>query len=155
MSAADPDPPIDDLPAIHDRVGARLAGLDQRYTSGRRHLVELLARAGRPVTMPELLAMDRDLPQSSVYRNLDVLERTELVRRVTTGSDHACYELAEPILGHHHHLICVECGRVADIRLDEAFEQRIDDELARAADEAGFAPLHHTLDLHGRCPTCR
>ncbi|MDH3704468.1 MAG: transcriptional repressor [Acidimicrobiia bacterium] len=151
MSAANA---IDDLDDIHERVRTRLAALDHRYTTGRRHLVELLARAGRPLTMPELLAMDRDLPQSSVYRNLEVLERTELVRRLNTGSDHACYELAEPILGHHHHLICVDCGTVTDIHLDDGFEQRIDDELASVAAANGYTPLGHSLDLHARCPDC-
>jgi len=146
--------PIPDLDEIHERVRTRLAALDHRYTSGRRHLVELLARAGRPLTAPELLALDGTLPQSSVYRNLEVLERTELVSRLNTGSDHACYELAEPILGHHHHLICVECGSVTDIHLDEGFEQRIDAELATAAAASGFVPLGHTLDLHGRCADC-
>lgn len=146
--------PIPDLDEIHERVRTRLAALDQRYTSGRRHLVELLAGAGRPLTMPELLALDRELPQSSVYRNLEVLERTELVRRLNTGSDHACYELAEPILGHHHHLICVDCGAVTDIHVGEGLERRIEDELASVAADAGYAPLGHTLDLHGRCPDC-
>ena len=35
---------------------ARLRSADQRYTSGRRRLVELLAEAPRPETIPELLA---------------------------------------------------------------------------------------------------
>ncbi|MGI9604372.1 MAG: Fur family transcriptional regulator [Acidimicrobiales bacterium] len=155
MSRNEPAPPIEDLDEIHQRVQSHLAGVDQRYTSGRRRLVELLARAGRPVTMPELSALDPELPQSSVYRNLEVLERTDLVRRLATGSNHARYELAEPILGHHHHLICDDCGTVQDIRFDDRFETKIDAELDAAARRAGFEPLHHTLDLHGRCPACR
>jgi len=156
MSRSAPSPgPIEDLDTIHERVAARLANMGQRYTSGRRRLVARLAEAGRPVTLPDLLEMDDGLSQSSAYRNLDVLERTDLVRRLATGADHACYELAEPILGHHHHLICVDCGTVSDIRLDEDLERRIDAELNDAAARTGFAPLQHTLDLHGRCVDCQ
>src|SRR5947208_16809181 len=41
---------------LHDDVALRLAGLDQRYTPGRRAIVEVLAKSDRPLTVPELLA---------------------------------------------------------------------------------------------------
>ena len=117
-------------------------------------LVDLLIDAGRPVTLPELQDLDPNLPQSSVYRNLDVLERSGLVRRILIGTEHARFELSEPLLGHHHHLICVECGLIEDVRFDDDFEQRVDAALGRAAEEASFVPLHHNLDLHGQCAEC-
>ncbi|MEE9415862.1 MAG: Fur family transcriptional regulator [Acidimicrobiales bacterium] len=149
------DQPAENLDVLHDRVASQLSSVDQRYTHGRRNLVGLLAQAGRPVTLPELLLMDTEMPQSSVYRNLDVLERTGLVQRITTGSEHARFELSEPLLGHHHHLICMSCGMVEDVRFDTDFEQLIDDRLATVADGSGFDVMHHSLDLHGHCGTCR
>ena len=59
---------------LHDAVAVRLRSADQRYTSGRRRLVELLAEAPRPETIPELLGRAPSLAQSSAYRNLVVLE---------------------------------------------------------------------------------
>ena len=128
---------------------------EQRYTAGRRQLVTLLAGAGRPVSLPELIEMAPSLPQSSTYRNLDVMERTGLVRRLATGSEHARFELAEPLLGHHHHLICVACGTVEDVRLDDDLEHLVDAALGTAAASVDFEPLHHSVDLHGRCANCR
>jgi len=40
-------------PSVHEAIGLRLAGLDQRYTPMRRVLVETLAQAGHPVTIPK------------------------------------------------------------------------------------------------------
>src|SRR5439155_20359577 len=49
---------------------ARLRSAGQRYTNQRRRLIELLADAGRPVSIPDILAGGSGLKQSSVYRNL-------------------------------------------------------------------------------------
>lgn len=143
-----------EIDSVHERVRAALARLDQRYTPARRRIVGLLADAARPVTLPELLAMDSGLVQSSVYRNLDVLGRAGAVHRITLGADRTRFELSERLVGHHHHLICDECGSVADFRLDEGCERFIDEILERAGASAGFAARHHELDLHGRCAAC-
>lgn len=143
-----------DTTEVHDQVAQRLANGDQRYTQSRRRLVEALAGSGRPVTLPDIIALDSDLPQSSVYRNLDVLESCGVVRRISAGTEHTYFELTEALLGHHHHLICVDCGTITDVHLDDDLEARVDAGLAHAAKAVGFTPLHHSLDLHGRCADC-
>ena len=40
---------------VHAGVGKRLASIRQRYTGGRRLLVEALIHAGRPLTVTEIL----------------------------------------------------------------------------------------------------
>jgi Fur family ferric uptake transcriptional regulator len=144
----------DNLDHLHDEITELLDRHDHRYTSGRRRLVEVLAGAERPLTLPEILERDSDLSQSSAYRNLDVLESSGAMRRITGTGDHAHFELAESMLGHHHHLICVSCGVVEDIHLGERLEHAVDEALGNAARAAGFTPLHHSLDLHGHCAEC-
>lgn len=139
---------------IHDHVSARLAHNEQRYTAGRRRLVEVLSQAGRPVTLPEITELEPDLAPSSAYRNLDVLEQCGVVHRVAGSAEHAHFELAEPLLDHHHHLICIDCGAISDIQLDDELEALVDKHLASAARAVGFEPLRHSLDLHGRCARC-
>ncbi|NNE10805.1 MAG: hypothetical protein HKN41_01005, partial [Ilumatobacter sp.] len=41
---------------LHRAAAARLADLDQQYTANRRAVVEDLATAGGPITLPDLLA---------------------------------------------------------------------------------------------------
>ena len=143
-----------DLGELHDSVAKRLREADQRYTDGRRRLVEALAAAARPVRLPDIETLAPDLARSTAYRNLEALERCGVVQRLETGGDRAYFELAESLLGHHHHLICVDCGAISDIELDSATEARIDEALEAAASESGFAPLHHNVDLYGRCADC-
>lgn len=141
---------------IHETISQRLRAADQRYTTARRRLVEVLAANGDPMTLPDLLAADRTLAQSSAYRNLAVLEQAGAVTRIVTTGDHASYELAEDLTGHHHHhLVCSGCGDVSDFSLDAETEAELERVLARAARKARYAVEHHRLDLVGRCQTCR
>lgn len=151
LAVAEPKPLSD---ATHREIASLLRRSGNRYTSGRRALVETVAARGRPATLPELLADDDRLSPSSAYRNLDVLERSGVVRRLATGSDFAHFELAESLVGHHHHLICVSCGRVDDIELGVELESVLDRELAAAAQALSFKPQHHILDLYGHCRDC-
>ena len=135
-------------------VRVRLGRHDHRYTAGRRRLVEALAAAGQPVTLHHIAALAPELPLSSAYRNLEVLERVGVVDRISIGGDRASFELAEPLLSHHHHLVCIICGTIEDIRLDDELEELVDQSLARAARRVNFRPLRHMLDLHGHCSDC-
>jgi Fe2+ or Zn2+ uptake regulation protein len=123
----------------------------QRYTIGRRALVEALGRARTPVAATDLAP---DMPLSSAYRNLAVLEQAGVVRRVITDDDFARYELSEDLTSHHHHLICSSCGRVEDVQVPPALERDIDRSLDRLARKAGFASVSHRLDLIGTCADC-
>lgn len=145
----------DSQPAdLHEAVGMCLARHDYRYTDGRRRLVDAIAAAGQPVTLPDIVTAAPELAPSSVYRNLDVLERSGVVDRIASSGDHAYFEFAEPLLSHHHHLICVDCGAIEDVQLDDHVEALVDQSLAEAAGRAGFTPLRHSLDLRGHCADC-
>ena len=84
---------------LHNAVAERLRAADQRYTKGRRAIVELLADAPRPSTIPELLARRPSLAQSSAYRNLVVLEEIGVAHRVVTSDERWRYELAPTLDG--------------------------------------------------------
>lgn len=140
----------------HALAAARLRADGQRYTVGRRALVSALAGSPRPLTIPQLLEQGDGLAQSSVYRNLAVLERAAVVHRIVTADDFARYELAENLTEHHHHhLICARCGDVTDFTLPAPLEQELDAAAAKVARRTGFAVDRHQLDLVGACPACR
>jgi len=139
---------------LHDAVASRLRAADQRYTSGRRRLVELLAEAPRPETIPEILQRAPALAQSSAYRNLVVLEECGVTHRVVTSDERSRYELAEDLMGHHHHLICTACGRVDDFTVSPQMERSLEAALDRAVEGTGFRPAAHRLDVIGTCASC-
>jgi Fur family transcriptional regulator, ferric uptake regulator len=139
---------------LHTIAASRLRHDDQRYTSRRRALVELLATAEQPLTIPQVLERRRDLAQSSAYRNLAVLERAGVVHRIVTSDEFARYELAEDLTEHHHHLICSTCGGVTDFTVPAPIEEELESALGSVARDSGFRIDHHRLDLVGTCETC-
>ena len=139
---------------LHRTVSGRLAARAQRYTRGRRTIVDALRSAPAPLTLPALLAAAPLLAQSSAYRNLAILEDAGVVRRLVHDGEHAHYELAEDLLGHHHHLICTHCGSVRDVTLDTRLERSLDAAFERAAGGEGFRPERHAIDIYGSCADC-
>lgn len=139
---------------LHAAISGRLRRGGQRYTARREALVRTLARAGKPLTLPDILDQAPGLPQSSAYRNLVVLEHAGVVRRVVTDEGFARYELSEALTEHHHHLVCSVCGRVEDLTLPSQLEGSLDRTLDRLARRAGFAQVIHRLDLIGVCGDC-
>lgn len=139
---------------LHMKVAERLAAIGQRYTSGRRLLVDALVRAGSPLPLPAILTRHRALKQSSVYRNLAALEQAGVVRRVLTDEGFGRYELTEDLTGHHHHLVCSNCGAVEDVDFEPGFEETLEAQLADLADRTGFSAVSHRLDLIGLCRSC-
>ena len=135
-------------------AGTRLAGADYRFTGSRRRLVDVLAAAGQPMSMPEILAQAR-LPQSSAYRNLTVLETAGVVRRVTTTDEFSRYELAEELTGHHHHLVCERCGLVEDFTLAKGLEKSLESAFEKSAAERGLSIAGHRVDVYGLCHDCQ
>jgi len=145
--------PVATRPDVHDVVAARLAAVGQRYTRMRGKLVGVLARAGGPLSLPEILAAEPGLHQSSAYRNLAVLVQAGAVGRILT-SDSGRYELAEGLREHHHHLVCLSCGSVIDVTLPAGSEPAIDTAIRAVADTTGFRPTGHRLDVLGVCSRC-
>ncbi len=140
---------------LHTSVAERLQDGEQRYTRGRRALVDVLEQATRPLTIQEILQRDQGLAQSSAYRNLVLMEQTGVVHRVVSTDEFARYELAEHLTDHHHHhLICTQCGQVADFTVSPEVEEALGQALERAAADAGFVTEDHRLDLVGQCRRC-
>lgn len=140
---------------VHRLAQQRLRRISQRYTEGRRAIVEVLAASDGPLTIPEIVDAGENLAVSSVYRNLATLEQAGIAARIVTARDHARYELAEPFGQHHHHLVCIYCGQVSDFTLPAQTEEALDRALRRVARTNGYEADAHRLDLTGACPDCR
>ncbi|HXY94928.1 MAG TPA: Fur family transcriptional regulator [Acidimicrobiia bacterium] len=139
---------------VHEVVRIRLRSVGQRLTANREALVETLIAAPRPLTIPDILNRRRGLAQSSVYRNLVVLEEAGIVHRVVGADDFARWELAEDLAGHHHHLICASCGRVEDVPASAGLERSVAAAAAAITRSTGFRTQHHRVDLVGLCKRC-
>ena len=89
------------------------------------------------------------ISRATVYRTLELLVKSGMVRRVHLGEDHYHYE---HVTGnsHHDHLICTVCGGVIEFH-DEELERL---QLAICARKK-FTPTFHNLQILGLCDSCR
>ena len=141
---------------LHHAISARLARGRPALHRGSPDLVGVLAERRPPAHHAGDPARPVGLAQSSAYRNLAVLETCGVVHRVAGSDEFARFELAEDLTDHHHHhLICTDCGLVADFTVSDRLERSLEAAMETVADATGFAPDHHRLDLLGRCAACR
>jgi len=140
---------------VDEKVASLLHQTGHRYSTVRRRLVSVLRTAGKPLTNNQITESDNSLVQSSVYRNLNVLEQAGAVTRITTNDEFARYELAEHITEHHHHIICTNCGDIADFSLPSSVEDSLDLSLRKAANKVSFNIDNHRLDALGTCASCQ
>jgi len=138
-----------------EEVATRLRRVNQRATTNRIELVGVLRDATRPLTIPEILGERGALAQSSVYRNLVILEQAGVVHRIVTNDEHARFELAEDLTGdHHHHLVCSVCGKVEDVPAPARLEATLSSAVSDIDRATGFTTQHHRIDLIGVCASC-
>jgi Fur family ferric uptake transcriptional regulator len=98
LAAADPDEAIRRL---------RESGL--RLSTARRLIIEALFAAAGPVSAQQL-SLQLSLDESSVYRNLELLERQGLTRHVHLGHGPGLYALLGRDDGEY--LYCERCAKV-------------------------------------------
>jgi zinc uptake regulator, Fur family len=122
-----------------------------KYTGKRLDMLEFLKRNDRYVTAKEVLdALRDDYPGISfdtVYRNLalfgklGILEETEW-----DGERHFRFQCSESE-SHHHHFICLKCGKTREIRICpmEDAEKQLE----------GCFISGHKFEIYGYCRQCR
>ncbi len=84
----------------------------------------------------------------TIYRTLELLARLRLICELHAGDSCRSYTIGAP--GHHHHLICSNCGKVVDFsgcELEEAQQS-----LSR---QTGFRIDGHLLEFVGLCQACQ
>jgi Fur family ferric uptake transcriptional regulator len=86
---------------------------------------------------------------ATIYRTLEVLVESGLVRAHDFGEGFKRYEPKAQQAGHEH-LICIRCGRVVEFQ-----NERLERMLPIIADEHGFQPQRHRLEIYGVCRECR
>lgn len=129
----------------------RCAATQERLTSPRRRVLELLLEADAPLKAYDLIAAfgegGEPAKPPTVYRALEFLERLGFAHRIESLNAYVPCRLE----GQSHKaafLICDCCGAAQE------FEPDFQAQLA-AAEAAGYAVQSITLEARGLCPACR
>lgn len=140
---------------LERQVETRLREHDIRFTKGRRAVVDALSRASGPMSAGELdEELGAEVPLSSLYRTLAVLEDTGVVAHHLGAKGMTRFELAEWLMGHHHHLVCIDCGSVSDIDIPSSKEESVRSLVSDIAALASFSATDHALEIEGHCARC-
>jgi Fur family ferric uptake transcriptional regulator len=122
-----------------------------RITSSRRLLLHALFEAQGHRTAEDLAAEVQDqLPDvnlSTIYRNLEGLERLGVITHAHLGHGPATYHLAS---APHGHLVCEGCGTMI-----EAPDELFGGLSTLAMSQFGFAINPHHFAVLGHCSDCR
>jgi Fur family ferric uptake transcriptional regulator len=140
---------------IDQQIRMRLAADEVRYTKGRRLVVDALREAEGPRSASELHEeLERSVPLSSLYRSLSVMATAGVLHIHRAADGVARYELAEWLVGHHHHLVCIQCGAVDDVELADDQEAALRRLVAQTAGAGGYQVTGHSLEIDGLCAAC-
>ena len=88
------------------------------------------------------------ISRATIYRTLELLVKSGMVRRVHLGEDHYHYESVGAD-SHHDHLICTTCGDVIEFH-DPVLEAR----QREICKKNKFKPTFHNLQILGVCNDC-
>jgi Fur family ferric uptake transcriptional regulator len=141
-------------PAFAARVTAvfaeHLAKNGLRLTDQRRAILDLFLTSDHHLSQEEIYQALRGkgLGRATVFRTLKTLQECGLAAPVVgrDGTPRFEINLERP---HHDHLICVDCGRIQEVRWPAL--EKIQEETCR---RAGFVPKWHRHEIFGLCRDC-
>ncbi len=94
-----------------------------------------------------LLSSGEEIGLATVYRVLTQFEAAGLVKRHYFEGGQSIFELNQG--DHHDHILCVQCGRI-----EEFFDEVIEERQKIIAQTRGFQISAHSLTLYGICKDC-
>jgi Fur family ferric uptake transcriptional regulator len=122
-----------------------------KLTPQRKLVVDAIHDAKDHLTAEDVIARVQarmpEVHKSTIYRTLELLEGAGCVFKSELGG-HFIYHHAEE--GHHHHLVCRECGKI--VECDEDHFAPVEESIAA---KYGFRVDFKHLVISGLCQECR
>ena len=134
---------------LMDTIKKLIKDKGQRFTSQKREILCVLQQ--KPQTVLEIYtavnSKKNSMDKATVYRILTSFLDLGIVNKVQLNDKEARFELSNS--GHHHHLVCEDCGEIEDIQLPE------DILLREVKKKSAFKIKSHSLEFFGTCKHCQ
>ena len=133
-------------------IETKLRANNYKLTPQRIAIIEaLIEYKGRFIAAEDILIQARKRHAgtdfSTVYRNLEILERMGLIHKTSIKGGAAVFELICDH-SHHHHIICKGCGKT------EIINECPIERLLESIEGTHFTLTDHKLELYGYCSEC-
>jgi len=134
------------------KIAATLRQHGYKLTPQRRSVIRVIASSQDHLTPAAIYEkVHQDHPSTglaTIYRTLEILAKLELICELHAGGSCHSYTVGAP--GHHHHLICSNCGEVTDFAGYDL--TKLEQRLSR---QTGFEIEGHLLEFIGLCQNCQ
>ncbi len=132
-------------------IKIKLENSGLKKTEARIALIDLLEREDSPMDVLSIVSSLKSkgirVDQATVYRILEVFTNKSLINRLEFGEGKYRYELQKD---DHHHLICLNCGRIEDI--EDKYMKKFESDIRG---KKGFLVESHSLEFFGLCKNCQ
>jgi len=123
-----------------------------KLTPQRIKLIHILAETNEPASASEIYLKAKEffpgISQETVYRNLKLLTNLGLVSNSNISNRNVeAFEISDH---HHHHLVCLACGKVICLDICPLEANAILPETSAHS----FKVVSHTLEYYGFCYKC-
>lgn len=129
-----------------------IKNIGKRTTRPRKLIVEALSKFSTPITVNDiheyLRRKNEVIDLTSIYRNLELMRKSDVVSVILFGEGKKRYELKDTN-DHHHHFFCENCGDIEDIEMKE------ENLLKEIKNNKRFLIRKHNLEFFGLCPKCQ
>ncbi|HEY4706192.1 MAG TPA: transcriptional repressor [Thermodesulfobacteriota bacterium] len=123
-----------------------------KSTAQRDFIADTFFKTNTHISLDELLSKVRkktpNIGYATVYRTMKLLSECGLAIARQFGDGQTRYENL-PEDGHHDHIICIKCSKIAEFQNPKIEQLQVD-----AAKKLGFTVVNHKLELYGYCPDC-
>ncbi|WP_427339143.1 Fur family transcriptional regulator [Caloranaerobacter sp. DY30410] len=127
-----------------------------KLTTQRRIILDvILENQGKHLSPEEIYERVRgkfpEIGLATVYRTLQLFEELNIIYKLNFNDGCSRYELNTNSGDHqHHHLICLNCGKVIEVQLD--LLETLEEEIEKSGE---FKIVDHNLKFFGYCKDCK
>lgn len=115
---------------------------NMKVTAPRIAIIDTIMTLDNKATIKNICKLLPDIDKSTIYRNIENLEESNIIIKTINNNSEIAYELKGT---HRHYLNCVKCKKRKTINYCTFEEEELD----------GFIVLDHTLIVDGICEKCQ
>ena len=138
-----------DIKELEEQFKAFLYSHKGKVTNERLALLRTLYENEGHFSVDDLLSLMQSngvrISRATVYRTLDLLVQSGLIRKLALEDQETRYESALTS-GHHDHIVCVDCHKII-----EFFNPRLEEIQDEILLQHNLKPVKHIHQLYGSC----